>query len=109
MEHYQPIFDQIGESAKKAQEAAKRMKSGNNLKQIGLAFDNSHDAQGGFPAPAITSKDGKPLLSWRVKILPYIWEDRPHKQFQLDEPGDRDHNKKRNQRNPKGYQNANNK
>jgi len=107
MEDSQPILDLIGESAKKAQEAAKRMQSVNNMKQIGLAFHNSHDAQGGFPAPAITSKDGKPLLSWRVKILPYIEEDRLYKQFKLDEPWDSDHNKKLINRIPKVYQNPN--
>lgn len=107
MEDSQPILDLIGESAKKAQEAAKRMQSVNNMKQIGLALHNSHDAQGGFPAPAITSKDGKPLLSWRVKILPYIEEDRLYKQFKLDEPWDSDHNKKLINRIPKIYQNPN--
>jgi len=107
IEDSQPILDLIGESAKKAQEAAKRMQSANNMKQIGLAFHNSHDAQGGFPAPAITSKDGKPLLSWRVKILPYIEEDRLYKQFKLDEPWDSDHNKKLINRIPKVYQNPN--
>ena len=44
----------------------------NNLKQIGLAMHNYDTANGTFPAPAITDKDGKPLLSWRVAILPYL-------------------------------------
>ncbi len=107
MEDSQPILDLIGESAKKAQESAKRMQSMNNLKQIGLAFHNNHSALGDFPAPAITSKDGKPLLSWRVKILPFIEEERLYKQFKLDEPWDSDHNKKLVNRMPKVYQNPN--
>ncbi len=36
---------------------------------------NYHDTQGGrLPASAITDKNGKPLLSWRVAILPYLGE-----------------------------------
>ncbi len=107
IEDSQPILDLIAESAKKAQESAKRMQSMNNLKQIGLAFHNNHSALGDFPAPAITSKDGKPLLSWRVKILPFIEEERLYKQFKLDEPWDSDHNKKLVNRMPKVYQNPN--
>ena len=44
----------------------------NNLKQIGLAMHNYLSAKGTFPARAIRDKDGKPLLSWRVAILPYL-------------------------------------
>ena len=105
MENSQPILDLIGESAKKAQEAAKRMQSMNNLKQIGLAFHNTHSAMGAFPSAAITSKDGKPLLSWRVMILPYIEEERLYKQFKLDEPWDSEHNKKLINRMPNTYKN----
>ena len=44
----------------------------NNLKQMALGMHAYHDVNGGLPAPAVCSKDGKPLLSWRVAILPYI-------------------------------------
>src|SRR5262249_43046085 len=39
---------------------------------------------------------GKPLLSWRVHILPYLDDDaaKLYKEFKLDEPWDSDHNKK---------------
>jgi hypothetical protein len=33
-------------------------------------------------------KDGNPLLSWRVHILPFIEHDPLYKQFKLDEPWD---------------------
>src|SRR5262249_40381611 len=39
-------------------------------------------------------KAGKPLLSWRVAILPYLDQGALYKQFRLDEPWDSDHNKK---------------
>ena len=45
----------------------------NNLKLVGLAMHNYREAHGRFPAPAIQGPDGKPLLSWRVAILPYLW------------------------------------
>src|SRR4029077_885 len=65
----------------------------NNLKQIALAMHNFHDATGAFPTPAITGKDGKPLLSWRVAILPYIEQAALYNRFKLDEPWDSLHNK----------------
>ncbi len=46
-----------------------------------------------LPLPASFSKDGKPLLSWRVYILPYMEQDSLFKQFHLDEPWDSPHNR----------------
>src|SRR5947209_7012770 len=37
-----------------------------NLKRLGVAMQNFHEAHGHFPAAAITGKSGTPLLSWRV-------------------------------------------
>jgi Protein of unknown function (DUF1559) len=74
--------------------AGARNQSANNLKQIGLALHNYHDKHGVLPAAAIVDKKGKPLLSWRVAILPYIEQDNLYKQFKLDEPWDSEHNMK---------------
>ena len=38
--------------------------------------------------------NAKPLLSWRVAILPWIEQDALYKQFHLNEPWDSEHNKK---------------
>jgi type II secretory pathway pseudopilin PulG len=73
--------------------AARRIQSQNNLKQISLALLNFEASHQHFPARAIFDKQGKPLLSWRVQILPFIDEDALFKQFHLDEPWDSDHNK----------------
>lgn len=43
----------------------------NNLKQIGLALHN-YEAANGFLPTDVVDKAGKPLLSWRVQILPYM-------------------------------------
>jgi prepilin-type processing-associated H-X9-DG protein len=75
--------------------ASARAQSQNNLKQIGLAMHNYADIGGGvLPAAAIVDKRGKPLLSWRVAILPYVEQNNLYKQFHLDEPWDSEHNKK---------------
>lgn len=97
----QPILDLFAAAAAKARGAAQSMQSTNNMKQLMLAMHIHHDAKNSFPAPAIASKDGKPLLSWRVAVLPYIEQDALHKKFKLDEPWDSDHNKKLIQMMPK--------
>jgi hypothetical protein len=86
------LVDELGKAATKAQGAAGRTKSSNNLKQIALAWHNFASANGKFPED-IKSKDGKSLLSWRVAILPYLEQDALYKEFKLDEPWDSDHNK----------------
>jgi len=76
-----------------AREAASRNVSQNNLKQIGLAILNYESAYKRMPARAIFDKEGKPLLSWRVQMLPFLEEVQLYKQFHLDEPWDSEHNK----------------
>lgn len=68
----------------------------NHLKQIGLALHNYHDAMAQLPihGTAAPGEPTKPLLSWRVAILPYIEQDNLYRQFKLDEPWDSEHNKK---------------
>jgi hypothetical protein len=76
-----------------AREAARRAQCVNNLKQIGLAMHNYVSTYDSFPAQAITDKAGKPLLSWRVAILPFLEQKPLYDQFHLDEPWDSPHNK----------------
>jgi prepilin-type processing-associated H-X9-DG protein len=85
--------DSIALGIKSSRDAAKRAQSTNNLKQIMLAMHNYHSTYDTFPPPAIKSKEGKPLLSWRVAILPYIEQQGLYEQFHLDEPWDSEHNK----------------
>ncbi|NQT36541.1 MAG: DUF1559 domain-containing protein [Planctomycetes bacterium] len=67
------------------------VQSMNNLKQIGTAMHNHRSAMRRFPAD-ITDEDGKPLLSWRVKILPYLEQQALYEEFHLDEPWNSPHN-----------------
>jgi RNA polymerase sigma factor (sigma-70 family) len=75
-------------------EDAARQRSLNNLKQLALAMHNYVSEFGQFPPAAVYSKDGKPLLSWRVLLLPYLDQRELYDQFKLDEPWDGPTNKK---------------
>lgn len=88
-----------------ARDAARRSQSMNNLKQIGLAMHNYADVFKKFPRSNYT-EDGKPLLSWRVHILPFIEQNNLYQQFHLDEPWDSDHNKTLIANMPDVYKNA---
>jgi hypothetical protein len=82
------------ESVQKVRQSASRAQSVNNLKQLALAMHNYMSTYNRFPPQAIYSKDGKPLLSWRVLVLPYIEQDAVYRAFKLDEPWDGPHNKR---------------
>lgn len=84
----------------------RQMDSLNNLRVVMLAMHNYHAAYNRLPAPAITSADGKPLLSWRVAILPFLNEQALYEQFRLDEPWDSEHNLPLSKRLPKAYATA---
>ena len=102
--NYKIDFDigaMMTDAAKKVQEAAARMQDSNNLKQIGIALHAYHDTTGsvvihgaGPGGKPLANATQKPLLSWRVAILPYVEQENLYKQFKLDEPWDSEHNKK---------------
>jgi len=89
---------------RQAREAARRSQCTNNLKQIALAMHNYHATYNSFPAAYTTSKDGKPLLSWRVAILPFLDQMKAlYDEFHLDEPWNSPHNKALISRMPPAY------
>ena len=53
---------------------------------------NYQSAHCRLPPAAVCDSSGKPLLSWRVLVLPYIDQDELFKEFHLDEPWDSPHN-----------------
>ncbi|MCH8840133.1 MAG: DUF1559 domain-containing protein [Planctomycetes bacterium] len=77
-----------------ARQGARRRTRMNQFKHIALAFHNYADRHKMFPANANYANDGKPLLSWRVPLLPYLEQGELYGQFNLDEPWDSEHNKK---------------
>jgi hypothetical protein len=77
-----------------ARNAATRVVTVNNLKQLSLAMLNAEMSSEALPA-GIVDDEGKGLLSWRVAILPYLGNDEAtmlFKEFHLDEPWDSEHN-----------------
>jgi RNA polymerase sigma factor (sigma-70 family) len=63
-----------------------------NMLDISQAICNYEKDYQRLPQP-IVDKNGNPLLSWRVAILPYLRFDDLRKQFHDDEPWDSEHNK----------------
>jgi hypothetical protein len=53
---------------------------------------NYESSNGALPPAAVLGQDGRPLLSWRVCLLPFIEQSELHAQFKLDEPWDSEHN-----------------
>ncbi len=94
-------------AVQQAREAARRAQSKNNMKQMMLAFHNYHDTYGHFPAQANYDNNGKPLLSWRVHILPFIDQQALYSRFKLNEPWDSPHNRKLIRLMPRTYANPN--
>jgi prepilin-type processing-associated H-X9-DG protein len=74
-------------------DATRRAQCVNNLKQIAMAMHNYHSANNAFPRAASIDLNGKPLLSWRVAILPYLGHQDLYNKFNLDEPWDSARNK----------------
>jgi hypothetical protein len=66
---------------------------GNHFKQIAVAMWMFHDTNNSFPPHASYDGSGKPLLSWRVHLLPFLGEDNLYQQFHLNEPWDSAHNR----------------
>ncbi len=62
-----------------------------SLSQISRAIMMFEIDHGEF-SPAAWSEAGKPLLSWRVAILPYLDQQVLYEEFHLDEPWDSPHN-----------------
>jgi prepilin-type N-terminal cleavage/methylation domain-containing protein/prepilin-type processing-associated H-X9-DG protein len=101
-------------AVQKVREAAARAKCQNNLKQIGLAMHNCHDALQQFPPAALGTTPPQPNFdpsrntwdssrgngvcntdfatggcwgpTWQVLLLPYIEQDNLFKQFRMDKP-----------------------
>jgi Protein of unknown function (DUF1559)/Domain of unknown function (DUF4190) len=83
-------------AVQQVRQAAERTQTMNNYKQACLGILNYENSLNCLPPAAITNDAGKPLLSWRVAILPYIELERAdlYQQFHLDEPWDSPHNLK---------------
>ncbi len=72
----------------------------NQLKSIMLGMHNYYDSYRNFPVAggpsnwdqSVTPQNGRPNLSWRVHLLPYLGLQTLYNQFHLDEPWNSPHN-----------------
>src|SRR5262249_42923145 len=106
-EQAEPAIDPAklpGDAALRVKDAKNRTASSNNLKQLGVALHNYAGENNGKIVGNIESKEGKALLSWRVRLLPHMEEDKLYKEFKLDEPWDSANNIKLLERMPKVYE-----
>jgi prepilin-type N-terminal cleavage/methylation domain-containing protein/prepilin-type processing-associated H-X9-DG protein len=79
-------------AVQKVREAAARTQCANNLKQLGLAMHNYHDAQRTFPPPYV-NKGGSYLNSgfpfthgWSPFLLPYLEQQPLYNRYRWDLP-----------------------
>src|SRR5438128_1469098 len=76
-------------AVQKVREAAARLKCQNNLKQIGLACHNYHDANlnlpPGYTATAV-APDTAPGWGWAVYLLPHLEQGNLYSQLDLTKP-----------------------
>ena len=73
------------------------------LQTIGSALQAYEEQYKHFPPAAICDASGKPLLSWRVALLPLLGEEELYKEFHQDEPWDSKHNLELAKRMPNIY------
>jgi prepilin-type processing-associated H-X9-DG protein len=71
----------------------RRTECKNHFKQLALAMHNYHDKYGSFPPAYIADKNGRPMHSWRVLLLPFLEFDSLYKQYRFDEPWNGPHNR----------------
>ncbi len=81
------ILAAIRQYVREARSAGRRAQEMNNLRQIAIGMIMYETQHHSYP-PAAIVKDGKPLLSWRVAILPYLEGSAALERFHLDEPWD---------------------
>ncbi len=65
---------------------------------------NYESAFGTLPPAATFDKEGTPLLSWRVLLLPYLERGELYNQFHLDEAWDSPHNRPLADKMPRVFQ-----
>jgi prepilin-type processing-associated H-X9-DG protein len=84
---------------------AQKAQCQNKMHEIAIALLAYKSEHGAFPPAYVADKDGKPLYSWRVLILPYMGYKELYDMFHLDEPWDSPYNRRLidSSRAPKAY------
>jgi len=74
------------------------------MKQIVTALFGYHQKYDCFPEAFTTDKDGKPLQSWRVAILPFLGEKELYEKIRKEEPWNSEYNRQFHARCPRLFQ-----
>lgn len=76
------------------------------MRTLHAGLEKYHADKGTYPPAAVLDKEGRPLYSWRVALLPYLGDEAKtlHSEFRLDEPWDSLHNKRLLKKIPKALQ-----
>jgi len=74
-----------------------------SLKSIGMAIRSYHDVNGRLPPAIVHDKDGEPLYSWRVLLLPYLEGISVNEEFHRNEAWDSPNNKPLADKTPRCY------
>lgn len=92
------------EEKNKLSDAQVKKQTAESLEKLTLALiDYADGHRGQMPPAAVHSKEGKPLYSWRVLVLPNLGEKKLYEQFKLAEPWDSPDNKKLLEKMPKVF------
>jgi type II secretory pathway pseudopilin PulG len=84
----------LGPALQPTRESGRQAQCYNNLHLIGRALQAYHDENGCFPPAYLADNNGKPLLSWRMLILPYLERSDLYTMYKFNEPWDGPNNKK---------------
>lgn len=73
-------------------EAARRAQCVHNLRKIAEAMQQYEAVHGRFPPAYLVDRQGRPMHSWRVLLLPYLGQQDLYDRYRLDERWDSVHN-----------------
>ena len=82
-------------------ESARTTACSNNLMQISRAMQAYESQWRCYPPAYLADKNGKPVHSWRVLLLPYLDEQALYQQYRFDEPWNGPNNRGLAERIPK--------
>jgi hypothetical protein len=63
-----------------------------SLRSIGIAMLNYEQKYGCFPPAYVADKEGRPMHSWRVLLLPFLGAEALYDRYRFDEPWNSPHN-----------------
>ena len=83
----------LWQGAKYGMQAGRQTSCLGNLKMIGFAMLDYAEVYGCFPPAYIPDKEGRPMHSWRVLIMPFLNEQAFLDSYRFDEPWNSPHNR----------------